>query len=57
MKTEYDKLFVLRNIDTGKLIFTYYASSQKHKAIFSSKKKAEDASLWIDENVTIEEIL
>jgi len=57
MKTEYEKLFVLRNIDTGKLIFTYYASSQKHKAIFSSRKKAEEASRWVDENVTIEEIL
>ena len=46
--TEYETLFVIRNIDTGKLILTYWASSQKHKAIFSTKKKAEDAVTHIE---------
>jgi hypothetical protein len=54
--TEYETLFVIRNLDTGKLILTYWASSQKHKAIFSTRKKAEDAVSHIDGNVAIEEI-
>ncbi len=54
--TEYETLFVIRNLDTGKLILTYWASSQKHKAIFSTRKKAEDAVTHIGGNVTIEEI-
>ena len=33
--SEYQKLFGLRNKETGKLILYYWASSQKHKAIFS----------------------
>lgn len=32
--SEYQKLFGLRNKETGKLILYYGASSQKHKAIF-----------------------
>ena len=54
--SEYDKLFVIRNLDTGKLILTYWASSQKHKAIFSTRQKAEDAVSNIGGNVAIEEI-
>ncbi|MBQ5454716.1 MAG: hypothetical protein IIT63_02700 [Prevotella sp.] len=54
--SEYDKLFVIRNLDTGKLILTYWASSQKHKAIFSTRQKAEDAISNIEGNVAIEEI-
>ena len=54
--TEYKTLFVIRNLDTGKLILTYWASSQKHKAIFSTRQKAEDAVSHIGGNVTIEEI-
>lgn len=45
--TEYKRIYLLRNKDTGKYIFTYWASSQKHKAIFSSRRKAEEASMWI----------
>lgn len=54
--SEYNKLFVIRNLDTGKLILTYWASSQKHKAIFSTRQKAEDAISNIEGNVAIEEI-
>lgn len=46
--TEYEHIYLLRNKDTGKYIFTYWASSQKHKAVFSSRKKAEEASKWIE---------
>lgn len=34
--------------ETGKLIFYYWASSQKHKAIFSTREKAMDAARWLD---------
>ena len=44
MNTEYDHLYALKNKDTGKWILTYWASSQKHKALFSTRKKAEEAS-------------
>ena len=54
--TEYHKLCVIRNLDSGKLILTYWASSQKHKAIFSTRQKAEDAVKHIDGNVAVEEI-
>ena len=37
--SEYQKLFGLRNKETGKLILFYGASSQKHKAIFRLGKK------------------
>lgn len=43
MNKEYDHLYALKNKDTGKWILTYLASSQKHKALFSTKNKAEDA--------------
>lgn len=55
--TEYNSIFVLRNKATGKMILTYWASSQKHKAIFSTRKKAEEAvSMWLDNNIEIVEI-
>lgn len=41
--TEYEHLYALKNKDTGKWVLTYWASSQKHKALFSTRKKAEDA--------------
>lgn len=34
----------------------YWANSQKHKALFSSRKKAEDAVKWIDANIEIVEL-
>ena len=53
--SEYKKLYGLRNKATGNLILYYWASSQKHKAIFSNKEKANDAKFWIEkENVEIE---
>lgn len=45
--SEYQKLFGLRNAETGKLILFYWASSQKHKAIFSTRAKAAEAAGWI----------
>ena len=44
--TEYEHIYLLRNKETGKYIFTYWASSQKHNAIFSSEKKAQEALKW-----------
>jgi len=46
--SEYPKLYGLRNPITGKLILFYWASSQKHKAIFSTREKAMDAARWFD---------
>ena len=37
--SEYKKLYGLRNKATGNLILYYWASSQKHKAIFPRKEK------------------
>lgn len=53
--SEYKKLYGLRNKATGNLIFYYWASSQKHKAIFSTKGKALDAANWIDGDVDVVE--
>lgn len=53
--SEYQKLFGLRNKETGKLILYYWASSQKHKALFATKGKAIDAANWIDGDVEIVE--
>ena len=41
--TEYKHIYLLRNKDTGKYIFTY----RKHKATFSSRKRAEEAIKFI----------
>lgn len=54
--TEYEHVYALRNKDTGKMIFTYWASSQKHKALFSTRKKAEEAIENIDGNIEIVEL-
>lgn len=53
--SEYGKLFGLRNKETGKLILFYWASSQKHKALFSSIEKAKDAARYIDYETEIVE--
>lgn len=42
--SEYQKLYGLRNPVTGKLMLFYWASSQKHKALFSTQAKAEEAA-------------
>lgn len=51
--SEYEELYGLRNAKTGKLILYYWASSQKHKALFSTREKAIDATRWIDGTFTI----
>ncbi len=48
--SEYKHLYVLRNKDTGNFLLYYWASSQKHKALFSSRKKAEEALRWFDDD-------
>ena len=53
--SEYQKLYGLRNKETGKLILYYWASSQKHKALFSTKGKALEAANWFDCDVDIVE--
>ena len=45
--SEYKKLYGLRNLSTDKLILFYWASSQKHKALFSSREKAEEAAICV----------
>lgn len=55
--TEYDKLYILRNPEDGNIVLTYWASSQKHKALFSTRKKAEDANKeWLNNFYQIEEL-
>ena len=55
--SEYQKLFGLRNKATGNLILYYWASSQKHKAIFSTRKKAKEAAKGIEREVETVEIV
>ena len=43
MRTE---LWGLKNKETGELVLEYFASSQKHKALFSSYEKAQKACKW-----------
>lgn len=43
MRTE---LWGLKNKETGELVLEYFASSQKHKALFSSHEKAQKACKW-----------
>lgn len=50
--SEYQKLFGLRNKETGKLILYYWASSQKHKALFSTKAKAEEAAINVARDIS-----
>lgn len=55
--TEYKHLYTLRNKDTGNFLLFYWSSSQKHKALFSTRKKAEEVvNKWIEENVEIVEL-
>ena len=53
---EYKHLYALKNKASGNFILYYWASSQKHKALFSSHKKAEEALCWIDGNIEIVEL-
>ena len=41
--TEYDNLYIIKNKTINKIVLMYWASSQKHKALFSSFDKASDA--------------
>lgn len=50
--SEYQKLYGLRNNATGKLILYYWASSQKHKAIFSTREKAEQAAANVARDIS-----
>lgn len=50
--SEYQKLFGLRNKETGKLILYYWASSQKHKALFSTRAKAEEAAINVARDIS-----
>ena len=43
MRTE---LWGLRNKETNELVLEYWASSQKHKALFSSYDRAQEACNW-----------
>lgn len=54
--SSYEHLYALKDIDTDMWILYYWASSQKHKALFSSRNKAEEALLWIDGNIEIIEL-
>lgn len=54
--SSYERLYALKDKDTNMWILYYWASSQKHKALFSSRKKAEDAVLLIDGNIEIVEL-
>ena len=46
--TQYNSLFLLKDRITGKMIFKYWASSGEHKAVFSSRKRAERVtSTWL----------
>lgn len=49
--SEHKKLYGIRNKKTGNLIFSYWASSQCHKAIFSTEKKAMEADQWISKDL------
>ena len=47
--TEYKHVYVFKNKETGNYLLTYWASSQKHKALFPSLKKAEEAKENIED--------
>lgn len=49
--SEYKKLYGLRNNATGKLILFYWASSQKHKALFSTRSKADEAAINVARDI------
>lgn len=57
MVTEYNKLYVLRNPENNKVVLTYWASSQKHKSLFSTRQKAEEANKkWLNNFYIVEEL-
>ena len=49
--SEYTALYGLRNPVTEKLILYYWASSQKHKALFSIRAKAEEAAVNVARDI------
>lgn len=55
-ESEYEHLYALKDGATGKWILFYWASSQKHKALFSSRQKAEDAVKNIGRDIEIIEL-
>lgn len=50
----YEHLYALKDKETGGWILYYRASSQKHKALFATRKKAEKALSWFNESYYIE---
>ena len=54
---EYEHVYLLKNKDTNKFLLYYCASSQKHKAIFSTQKKAEEAVNYIQKETPNIEII
>ena len=57
MVTEYNKVYVLRNPENNKVCLTYWASSQKYKAIFPSHQGAENVNRkWLNNFYIIEEL-
>lgn len=52
--SEYRHLYALKNKASGNFILYYSASSQRHKALFSSRKQAEEALHWFNEDYNIE---
>ncbi len=55
--TTYNELYVLREKEGGKLVLYYWSSSQKHKALFDSYKRADEARKWIESETIIEKIV
>ena len=54
-KVNYEHVYLLKDKNTGSWIFTYWASSNKHKALFALKKTAQDAVNWLkDDGVNAE---
>lgn len=46
--SEYEHLYMIKNVKANKFVLYYWASSQKHKALFSTKKKAEQGLHYIE---------
>lgn len=56
MEKQYEHLYALRDRSTGKWLLYYWASSQKHKALFSTRTKAEEVVKWIKADIEIVEL-
>lgn len=52
----YEHLYALKDKETGGWILYYWALSQKHKALFSSRKKVEEALFWINGDIEVVEL-